>query len=86
MQFNFEHPEITQDWFVKSNYLGLLSVKDENALIELAREAEKNDIRYSIFREPDIENAITAIALEPGKRTKRLCGRFPLALKDYNES
>ena len=85
-QFIFDHAEIARDWFVNSNYLGMLSVKDENALLNLIQEAEQNDIRCSIFREPDIDNAITAIALEPGQKSKKLCSRLPLALKVYNES
>ena len=81
IQFKFEHPEISINWFEKSNYLGLLSVENEGELIKLAEQAKELGISYSIFREPDIDNQITAIALAPGPKSKKLCSRLPLALK-----
>lgn len=81
-QFTAEHPDIDKEWFTNSNYLGLLAAKDESELLEIIRKAALDDIRYSIFREPDVDNAITAIALEPGEKSKRLCSRLPLALKE----
>lgn len=45
-QFTAEHPEIDKEWFVNSNYLGLLSAKDETALVELIRQAEDNNIQF----------------------------------------
>ena len=81
IQFKFEHPEISLNWFEKSNYLGLLSVANEEELIKLTQQAKELDISYSIFREPDIDNQITAIALAPGPKSKKLCSRLPLALK-----
>lgn len=81
-QFLFEYPEIAKQWFERSNYLGLLSVADEQALLNLIAEASKQGIRYSIFFEPDLKYEITAIAFAPGKATKKLCGKLKLALKD----
>lgn len=81
-QFLFEHPEIAKQWFECSNYLGLLSVKDEQSLLNLIEKASKNDISYSIFFEPDLQYEITAVALAPGKATKKICSSFKLALKD----
>lgn len=76
-----EHPEINKSWFEVSNYLGLLSVDNEIDLMNLIADAEDKGIKYSIFREPDIDNQITAIALEPGIKSKKLCSSLPLALK-----
>jgi hypothetical protein len=84
-QFTAEHPDIDNEWFLTSNYLGLLAAKDESELLEIVRKAALEDIRYSIFREPDVDNAITAIALEPGEKSKRLCSRLPLALKEMSK-
>ena len=81
IQFKFEHPEISINWFENSNYLGLLSVENEGELIALTEQAKELGISYSIFREPDIDNQITAIALAPGPKSKKLCSRLPLALK-----
>lgn len=80
-QFTAEHPEIDRLWFEQSNYLGLLSVSDEKELMNLVEQATAHEIHFSIFREPDIENEITAIALAPGPKSKKLCSRLPLALR-----
>jgi Peptidyl-tRNA hydrolase PTH2 len=80
-QFTAEHPEIDKLWFEQSNYLGLLSVMNEQELHTLIEQATAHDIRCSVFREPDIDNQITAIALAPGQKTKKLCSRLPLALR-----
>jgi hypothetical protein len=79
-QFTAEHPEVDKLWFDNSNYLGLLSVEDERALYKLMEEAQQYDIKFSIFREPDIGNQMTAIALAPGPKSKKLCSRLKLAL------
>lgn len=42
--------------------------------------AESNNIKFSTYREPDLEDQYTAIALEPGKITKKLCQGLKLAL------
>ena len=80
-QFTAEHPEIDRLWFEQSNYLGLLSVGDEKELADLIEQATAHDIYFSVFREPDIDNQITAIALAPGPKSKKLCSRLPLALR-----
>lgn len=82
MQFAFEHPDINKEWYEKSNYLGFLSVPNETELCRLIEKADENNIRYSVFREPDINNQITAIAIEPGSKSKKLCSNLKLALKD----
>lgn len=81
IQFAMEHPDIHKEWFDKSNYLGLLSVANEAELLVLTERAQQQDIKVSIFREPDIGDQITAIALAPGADTKKLCGKLQLALK-----
>lgn len=81
-QFTAEHPEIDQRWFERSNYLAVLSVRNEQELLNLIDKASKRGLKYSIFFEPDLRYEITAIALEPGKESKKLCGKLKLALKD----
>lgn len=65
-------------WFNRSNTLVLLEVPDERSLVELADEARSLGLPVSLFREPDIDNAPTALALGPDGRT--LVRRLPLAL------
>jgi hypothetical protein len=40
------------------------------------------NLRYCIFREPDLNNEITAICIEPSDATSRLTSSYPLALKE----
>lgn len=82
IQFIFEYPEYAKNWYEQSNYLGFLSVPDEAALIGLIAKAKEQDIPCSVFREPDIDNQITAIALAPGMKSKKLCSNLKLALKE----
>lgn len=79
-QFVEEHPGLDVPWFEKSNTLALLSVSDEASLERLADKADDLDLKLSVFREPDLGNALTAIALEPGPRSRKLCRNLPLAL------
>lgn len=46
----------------------------------LSKKAESQNINFSIFREPDIDNQITAIAFEPSDATQKLCKNLPLML------
>lgn len=81
-QFTAEHPERDREWFDNSNYLGLLSVQDEIELNGIIEQAASQNIRFSVFREPDIDNQITAIALEPHPKSKKICSKLKLALKE----
>lgn len=82
-QFTEEHPSVDGEWFKNSNYLALLSVADETELMRFLVAASDNGLRSSAFREPDIGGAITAIAIEPGQKTKELCKTLPLALREF---
>ena len=83
VKFVFEHPEISGIWF-KDPYLAQLSVENEDALKHLIHKLQKSNIKYSIFREPDLGNQITAIAIEPSDKTRKLISHLPLMLKEYN--
>lgn len=83
VQFIFEHPKIAKEWY-KDPYLAVLSIQDENSLKKLISKAKEKGIKVSIFHEPDIDNQITAIALEPSDATQRLTSSLPLALKEFN--
>jgi hypothetical protein len=68
VQFIFEHPEISKNWF-KDPYLAQLSVENEDSLNLIIYKLQQSNIKYSIFREPDIDNQITAIAIEPSSKS-----------------
>lgn len=79
--FSQEHPEETKTWMIQSNYIAVLSCLNEQELILLLENAEKYGIKFSVFREPDIDNQITAIAIEPGVKSRKLCSSLKLALR-----
>lgn len=80
-EFVMQYPEINKEWYTNSNFLGLLSAANEQELIILIEKVKTQNIKVSIYREDDCNNEITAIALEPGEKSKKLCSSFPLALK-----
>ena len=56
-------------------------------LEKLVEDCRKQTLACTVFREPDIGNEVTAVAIEPSPKTKRLVARLPLLLKsNSNES
>ena len=82
IDFQHEHPEVSLQWQTKSNYLALLTVADEEALIKLITKAIFTGIKHTIFREPDLGNEITAVAFEPTDAAKKLTRSCPLMGKE----
>lgn len=80
-EFGREYPDVFLEWQDVSNYIAVLECKDEKELLSLIDRADKKRIRFSVFFEPDLDNEITAIALEPGLESKKLCSSLRLALK-----
>ena len=78
--FCLEHLETSKDWFEISNYICILAAKSENHLLELYNKAQKKCVRVSVFREPDINNEVTCIVLEPSLVSKKICSNLRLAL------
>ena len=81
-EFCLEHNDIAKSWHKNSNYLAYLSVKDEKELLFLIDKAQSRGIVMSIFQEPDIDNQVTAIAMEPSEESRKLCRSLPCALKE----
>jgi hypothetical protein len=79
--FAQEHPHITKDWMNISNYICILEIDNEPALVKLWEKAKQENIANSCFVEPDFNNSLTAIALAPGPESKKLCSDLKLALK-----
>lgn len=82
-EFIFKFPFLSYIWHKQSNYVALLSVEDELALINLIVRLRAEKIRHSIFREPDVGNQITSICLEPTDMAHKICAGLPLALKEF---
>ena len=75
------HPEIDGDWYRSSNTLALLSVPSLEDLAALRATAGLRGIPYAEFREPDLRDELTAVALAPGADTLKLCRSLALALR-----
>lgn len=75
--FGAEHPEEDRSWYEGSNNLVLLQVPDEEALLGLLERS--SGISSSLFREPDLGDEATALALEA--RGRRLVSNLPLLLR-----
>ena len=80
--FATEHASLTNDWMLNSNYIAILNVANEYELNNLIERAINSGIKFSVFKEPDIGNQITAITFEPGIKSKKLCANLKLALKE----
>jgi len=80
MQFMMDYPESARSWHAQSNTLVLLTVENEQGLQRIIDRAFDLNVRTAAFREPDLNNALTAIALEPSDKNQRICKNLPLAL------
>ena len=81
VEFHYNHLEVVNEWYSNSNYLCLLECECEEELLHYLKIAKEKEIKYSYFRELDLNNSITAICLEPGEKSKKLCQGLKLALK-----
>lgn len=79
--FSQDFPEITKEWIGNSNYIVILNCLNEKELNNIAEQAQILKIKFSLFRDSDLNNELTAIALEPNNQSKKLCSNLKLALK-----
>lgn len=84
--FQHEYPEIAKQWYNQSNYLVQLSVENEERLFLCLEKFKYYGLKTYEFREPDIGNQLTAIAVEPSEKTRKLTSKLPLALKEVNQN
>jgi len=77
-QFAHEHPHLVRPWYRDSQYLIIVTVPDEIALIGRASHALKEGIAVSTWHEPDLDGATTTVAMQPGDVARRLCSNLPL--------
>jgi peptidyl-tRNA hydrolase len=82
IEFSLKHPSITTRWHRDSNNLVVVAVPNEAAVLMLESMAFALGLRHRMVTEPDVEDQATAIALEPGLFSQRLCASYPLALKE----
>lgn len=73
---------MADDWIRDSNFLVVVAVPDEPALMRLTTSVVEEGIAHTLVREPDLDGQATALAIEPGDDARRLCANLPLALKE----
>lgn len=78
-QLQEDHSSLERAWFKSSNTVALLQVDDEAELVALERQARMTGIAGAIFREPDLGDQATALALL-GPGAKKLLRALPRAL------
>jgi hypothetical protein len=78
LEFAIAFPDITAAWRRDSETLAILGVRDELALGRLYTDAIRAGLRTVWFHEPDLDDALTAVALEPAAR--HLVRRLPTAM------
>jgi peptidyl-tRNA hydrolase len=75
-EFLRDHPSQSALWYEQSRTIVCLEVQDEAALHALVSRC--SDTEVSVWREPDLANEVTAVAIGP--RGARLCRNLRLAL------
>lgn len=81
-EFAIKYPKTFKTWQVNQKNLVVLSTSNELALTDLYFKAQEMKVKCVLFKEPDIGNEATAIALEPCEATYKLTSSIPLALKE----
>lgn len=66
--------------------LVVVTAKNEEQLFQFKAKLEKENLNYYGFYEPDIGYGLTALAVEPSEKVKKLCSCFPLAGKQPKET
>lgn len=75
--FSRAHPDVVEPW-IADPYLVLLTVPDESALIGLVSKALARGVKVAAWHEPDMGDALTAVALEPSALARRCTANLPL--------
>jgi len=85
IDFVFEHPTRAGPWYKNSNTLVMLTVKDVDGLKKLIKKCDYLRLEYTVFREPDMGNEITAICIEPHPETYKMVSKLPLLIPKHNQ-
>lgn len=85
-EFALEFPNTFKEWKDTSNYICILSAENESELDHYLWMANMYNLEHSVFHEPDLDNELTAICLEPTEESEDICKSLPLALNEYNET
>ena len=79
IEFNLNYPSIIQEWHDTSNRVVILAVQNEAELKAIIEKATMNHITMMWFSEPDLNNQITSVVLEPTVTSAKLVANIKLA-------
>lgn len=77
--FAFSRTKEFHQWHENSQYIVALTVNNEQELEELLAKAFNNELTPIPFREPDLDDSLTSIALVPHAANKKMLSGLPLA-------
>lgn len=83
--FAMKFPTTFRRWYNNYHNIAVLAAPNEKYLLDLFERAEGARLKCVLFKEPDIGNEATAIAIEPHELTYKMTSCLPLALRDYAE-
>ena len=83
--FQHEHPEKALPWHDFSNHLVFLSTDSEQSLLAILEKCRLKGLTHTVFVEPDLDNMVTAIAIEPHEDAAKITSNCRLALRDVKE-
>lgn len=86
LDYVIQHPQISSQWNIHSNYLISLSAKDEDHLQKLSQKLDKLGVEHIKFYEPDIGNQLTSIAFMSNTALRKKFANLPLLLKTKTQN
>jgi hypothetical protein len=84
-EFEKQQKSQYEHWYKHSKTIVFLSVESINDLQSLKDKLDLDKICYAKFLEPDLNNAITALCIVGGEKTRKLCSKLPLGLSEFSK-
>lgn len=82
--FAYEHPDVFRQWKKESNSIITLSIPDEASLKALYDKLLGMTPYVTAFREPDVNDQLTAICVYGTPEIRKVLSNLPLALKNHS--
>jgi hypothetical protein len=80
IEYQHQHFTSAVDWYNNSNSVVILACSQKD-LKEIITKCIDKRIAFSYFKEPDLDNMLTAVCLEPTSESRKITASFPLAGK-----
>src|SRR5258708_2755309 len=84
--FAYDHSDQFRQWKEQSNSIITLSIMDEVSLIALYERLKIKTPYITAFREPDVQDQMTAICVYGTPEIRKMLSNLPLALRNYTQT